>query len=63
MPRFRVRTEDPNSEHFRVYGITADSEEDALAWIEAKEDKLAALTLDDETLEKLEAKEASDEAR
>jgi hypothetical protein len=31
MPRYRVRLEDPNSEHFRVTYVTADDEEQAVS--------------------------------
>jgi hypothetical protein len=31
MPRYRVRLEDPNSEHFRVTYISAETEEEAVS--------------------------------
>lgn len=58
MPRFRVRTDDPNSDEFRVYYLSAETEEEARASIERKEQAHVMARLDTEQLAALEAKEA-----
>lgn len=50
MPRYRVRLEDPNSEHFRITYINADSPEEAAAKVQAVDADLVAFRLTDEQL-------------
>lgn len=42
MPRYRVRLNDPNSEHFRVTYVSADTQEEAAAIVQRLDLKLVA---------------------
>lgn len=53
MPRFRVRLNDPNSEHFRVTYVTADDADAAVEKAKTLDQKIVAFQLTDEELEQL----------
>ena len=57
MPRYRIRLEDPNSEHFRLVTTHADSEAAALANALRNEQKAVGYTLPPADLEAIEAKD------
>ena len=60
MPRYRIRLEDPNSEHFRLVTTHADSEAAALANALRNEQKAVGYSLPSGDLEAIEAKDPAD---
>lgn len=51
MPRYKVRTEDPKSDNFRVTYLTARDKAEAKALQEAREERFANVTFTDAELE------------
>jgi len=60
VPRYRIRLEDPNSEHFRLVTTHADSEAAALANALRNEQKAVGYALPPDELAAIEAKDAAD---
>jgi len=56
MATYRVRLNDPNSEHFRVVMITAASEEEAIAKCLEREARAVAYQIPEDRLEEILAK-------
>lgn len=60
MPRFAVRTQDPNSDEFREHRIVAEDADDAAAIIERAEAKYANYEAPSHELDQLHAAEADE---
>ena len=61
MPKYRVRLEDPDSDHYRITSLIAASEEEARAIVERRERRNVEFRLSDEELAEMEDQEAAAE--